>query len=139
MVGWHARGQKAVGWMAIAAAGTVSQIAVTVHALRVDAWDSNKASRIHFGVFLLLAVLTVASYIRTFITSPGGVDDWHLLRLATDSEAPASSCVPCGSDKPERVHHCRVCGVCVLRYDHHCVSVCVSALRLIRVLLPLLT
>ncbi|KAA1081951.1 hypothetical protein PGT21_000956 [Puccinia graminis f. sp. tritici] len=25
-----------------------------------------------------------------------------------------------GPIKPERAHHCRVCGVCQLKYDHHC-------------------
>ncbi|KAI8457114.1 DHHC palmitoyltransferase-domain-containing protein [Phakopsora pachyrhizi] len=25
-----------------------------------------------------------------------------------------------GPIKPERTHHCRVCGICQLKYDHHC-------------------
>eukprot|EP00928_Gymnodinium_smaydae_P004291 TRINITY_DN11478_c0_g4_i2.p1 TRINITY_DN11478_c0_g4~~TRINITY_DN11478_c0_g4_i2.p1 ORF type:complete len:395 (-),score=55.86 TRINITY_DN11478_c0_g4_i2:82-1266(-) len=29
-------------------------------------------------------------------------------------------CQSCDGPRPERAHHCRHCGVCVLRMDHHC-------------------
>lgn len=29
-------------------------------------------------------------------------------------------CVKCNHYKPERTHHCKQCGCCVLRMDHHC-------------------
>lgn len=29
-------------------------------------------------------------------------------------------CAHCQRFKPERTHHCRQCGTCVLRMDHHC-------------------
>jgi hypothetical protein len=32
-------------------------------------------------------------------------------------------CHGCMIYKPDRVHHCQVCGQCVLRMDHHCPSV----------------
>ncbi|KAG8808301.1 hypothetical protein FRC18_005105 [Serendipita sp. 400] len=32
----------------------------------------------------------------------------------------AGKCLKCGSVKPERTHHCRICKRCVLKYDHHC-------------------
>lgn len=29
-------------------------------------------------------------------------------------------CAHCQKFKPERAHHCRQCGTCVLKMDHHC-------------------
>jgi hypothetical protein len=33
-------------------------------------------------------------------------------------------CKTCEIVKPYRTHHCRACGTCVLRYDHHCPCMC---------------
>ena len=37
-------------------------------------------------------------------------------------------CNHCQKFKPERAHHCRQCGTCVLKMDHHCpwVSSCIG-------------
>lgn len=29
-------------------------------------------------------------------------------------------CISCNNWKPERTHHCKICGVCVPKMDHHC-------------------
>ena len=38
-------------------------------------------------------------------------------------------CENCDSMKPPRAHHCRTCGRCVMRMDHHCpwINNCVGA------------
>ncbi|KAJ6625954.1 DHHC palmitoyltransferase-domain-containing protein [Mycena sp. CBHHK59/15] len=38
-------------------------------------------------------------------------------------------CTKCEILKPYRAHHCRVCGTCVLKFDHHCpwIGQCVGA------------
>lgn len=37
-------------------------------------------------------------------------------------------CEKCNLIKPDRCHHCSICGMCVLRMDHHCpwINNCVS-------------
>ncbi|KAJ7305533.1 DHHC palmitoyltransferase-domain-containing protein [Mycena albidolilacea] len=38
-------------------------------------------------------------------------------------------CTRCSIVKPYRAHHCRVCGTCILKFDHHCpwIGQCVGA------------
>ncbi|KAJ7213924.1 DHHC palmitoyltransferase-domain-containing protein [Mycena pura] len=37
-----------------------------------------------------------------------------------DFSAPGRWCRKCWGPKPERTHHCSICGRCVLKMDHHC-------------------
>ncbi|KAJ3534823.1 hypothetical protein NMY22_g6758 [Coprinellus aureogranulatus] len=43
----------------------------------------------------------------------GGADDEYLM-------TPGKWCRKCWAPKPERAHHCSVCGRCVMKMDHHC-------------------
>ncbi|KAK1236045.1 palmitoyltransferase for Vac8p [Marasmius sp. AFHP31] len=43
-----------------------------------------------------------------------------LLDMDEDFNSPAKWCRKCWAPKPERTHHCSMCGRCVLKMDHHC-------------------
>lgn len=51
---------------------------------------------------------------------PGRNDEESPLSPSTDPDDLKRKCHACMVYKPDRVHHCSVCGYCVLRMDHHC-------------------
>ena len=47
-------------------------------------------------------------------------------------EVPLKWCNTCRFLRPPRTHHCRMCDICVIRFDHHCVwlNTCIGAKNL---------
>merc|ERR1719215_565025 len=79
----------------------------------------------------VLTVMFCLCYIKTALTSPGGVPDTPEWRMGgIEGTAPITREVKvtgerrhskwCLKYKPDRCHHCRVCKTCVLKMDHHC-------------------
>lgn len=87
-----------------------------------------------------LILMFVICFVRTVLTHPGSVPASYGVDVHGDPP-PASAtsdgrvlpahheakeqggprfCKWCKCYKPDRCHHCRVCGACVLRMDHHC-------------------
>mmetsp|Transcript_14386 Transcript_14386/g.26662 ORF Transcript_14386/g.26662 Transcript_14386/m.26662 type:complete len:304 (+) Transcript_14386:148-1059(+) len=74
--------------------------------------------------------LALWSFLRTTCTDPGRVpEDWQdRHRNAAESYASGrrwhpgevSWCMKCKGSRPERAHHCSICGYCIMRMDHHC-------------------
>ena len=74
-------------------------------------------SEVLYGHWLLVNV--VFHYYRGVTTKPGSplpaqrIDESLL-------EDGWSICKKCDQPRPARAHHCRLCGFCVLKMDHHC-------------------
>lgn len=122
---------------------------VTQHCLRLLREDERRGTATsgaawQLAVFSALAVVVVYCFVRSALMDPGSIPDeieWER-GAASSAEAPdgprrgsGSSrgsltefkrsgqqrhCKWCLRFKPDRCHHCRICGKCVLRMDHHC-------------------
>uniref|UniRef100_A0A8C9TSX3 Palmitoyltransferase n=1 Tax=Scleropages formosus TaxID=113540 RepID=A0A8C9TSX3_SCLFO len=75
--------------------------------------------------FNSLAVLALASHLRTMLTDPGAVPKGNATKEYMESLQlkPGEviyKCPKCCSIKPERAHHCSICKRCIRKMDHHC-------------------
>ncbi|CAL1374225.1 unnamed protein product [Linum trigynum] len=90
---------------------------------------ATSAGTLNAVIFTFMAALSLFSFAVSVLTDPGYVPS----SSAPDVEAAAvldpktqndssqlRQCEKCARYKPPRAHHCRVCRVCVLRMDHHC-------------------
>jgi palmitoyltransferase len=84
-------------------------------------------------VFNVIWGLALWSYLRVSWADPGAVpEEWHEFVRRVGVALPiapgmkewqpgkATMCRHCTRARPERSHHCALCGVCILRLDHHC-------------------
>mmetsp|Transcript_28491 Transcript_28491/g.75437 ORF Transcript_28491/g.75437 Transcript_28491/m.75437 type:complete len:474 (+) Transcript_28491:3-1424(+) len=84
-------------------------------------------------IFNTVWLLAMWSYLAAHRSDPGRVpEQWRqFVRDCGDTlivsparlewqPGRATLCRRCASPRPERAHHCHVCGICVLRMDHHC-------------------
>lgn len=86
-----------------------------------------KGSGAQVGVRVLVAValggMSAWSYLVTGLRTSqrrGEVEAPNAYRTVKRSTGTRRWCSKCNAPKPDRCHHCRKCGTCILRMDHHC-------------------
>jgi len=115
---------------------------VFLHCLRLMQLDlpveARRADEVSRGIYesCIFHVITCGvlyCLAKCILTNAGTIPDDQGWELGADEDADAEPgvrekkhtgerrhCKWCLKFKPDRCHHCRVCGVCVLRMDHHC-------------------
>lgn len=71
-------------------------------------------------VFHLLVILLFWSFVQVVMTDPGQIPPFWGFHMDDNENKRRRYCLMCNVFKPERCHHCSVCGRCVLNMDHHC-------------------
>ena len=77
-------------------------------------------------VFLPLAFMVIVTHLKSMLTSPGYVPiPYRLLKPQSSSSTEGNNhndtfCKKCNNPRPPRAHHCKICGKCTLKMDHHC-------------------
>ena len=61
-----------------------------------------------------LMFMTLVSYWMASLIKPPKIDP------IADPSGDMKICASCANWKPERTHHCKICGTCVAKMDHHC-------------------
>lgn len=89
----------------------------------VPVWRETAQTAVRVGVAAFLAGMSAWSYVVAGLrTSAAARTDLapEAVRTVKRSTGARRWCSKCAAPKPDRCHHCRKCGRCVLRMDHHC-------------------
>lgn len=95
-------------------------------------WLENSVNGVlNVAVLTVTTTLAMIMYLSCVFCEPGKVpEDWtpniedtSVTMMEVKRKGGHRYCQKCDCYKPPRAHHCRVCGRCVLRMDHHCVWV----------------
>ncbi|XP_067205648.1 palmitoyltransferase ZDHHC6-like isoform X2 [Linepithema humile] len=80
-----------------------------------------------FLLFFVLSALTVFHFLSAIFEGPGYLALKWMPEKATDIQY-LQYCNICQGYKAPRAHHCRKCGRCVMKMDHHCpwINTCVG-------------
>ncbi|CAB3222802.1 unnamed protein product [Arctia plantaginis] len=82
---------------------------------------------LHAGIFLMLAGTTLYYFLQSLLEGPGHVPlGWKPEN--EDHKQYLQYCTVCNGYKAPRSHHCRKCGYCIKKMDHHCpwINCCVG-------------
>ncbi|KAF6020159.1 ZDHHC7 [Bugula neritina] len=76
-------------------------------------------------IYNIMSLLAFSSHVRAMLSDPGAVPKGNatkenIIRLGLKQGQIVYKCPKCVCIKPDRAHHCSVCGRCIKKMDHHC-------------------
>ena len=77
-------------------------------------WGNTLGAWLHGLAFNFLASLSLASHARAMLSNPGATP---LTSRPTQPSGWSRMCSKCDNHKPERAHHCSLCGRCIIKMD----------------------
>lgn len=72
-----------------------------------------------FSIYLYLLTFTLYYHFKSMKIS-NKIDYDSPLINQNEIESNKNYCSKCKTNRPRRSHHCHICGVCILKMDHHC-------------------
>ncbi|XP_047487275.1 palmitoyltransferase ZDHHC6-like [Penaeus chinensis] len=108
-------------WGPLIALGIIKSVTFSTVACLSQWWPPQESigGKLVFVAFALSAVLTLYFFLQATFTGPGALPRGWRPENATDVKY-LQYCSTCEGYKAPRAHHCRKCGQCVLKMDHHC-------------------
>lgn len=101
---------------------------VVIRQLVIPAMADSIWGSINMAGFNVIIILMIISHLQAVLSDPGTVplpktsldfSDMHAgQKLSKDNGW--TVCMKCETYRPPRAHHCRICGRCIRRMDHHC-------------------
>lgn len=98
---------------------------VIIPTLTDSIWGS-----LHVCIFNVIVLLLAISHARASFSDPGVVArpstslDFSEINKAKNKQSQDENewtiCIKCEAYRPPRAHHCRTCGRCIRKMDHHC-------------------
>ncbi|CAF4816219.1 unnamed protein product [Pieris macdunnoughi] len=116
-------------WGPIAVLGIIKLITWAMIHLMSMWWPPHVslAAALHSILFITLAALTLYYFLQSLLEGPGFVPKGWKPEKEEDVEY-LQYCTVCEGFKAPRSHHCKKCGRCVKKMDHHCpwINCCVG-------------
>nr|XP_026489149.1 palmitoyltransferase ZDHHC6-like isoform X2 [Vanessa tameamea] len=116
-------------WGPIAVLGIIKLITWSMVHLMGMWWPPHESlgAALHAAMFLGLAASTLYYFLQALLEGPGFVPLGWKPENETDTDY-LQYCTVCKGYKAPRSHHCRKCGYCIKKMDHHCpwINCCVG-------------
>ncbi|KAK3870744.1 hypothetical protein Pcinc_024050 [Petrolisthes cinctipes] len=108
-------------WGPLIAMGIIKAVTLATVSCLSQWWppQGSWGGRLVSTSFMSCALLTLYCFLHAMCTGPGNLPP-HWIPEKEEDKQYLQYCGTCEGYKAPRTHHCRKCGCCVMKMDHHC-------------------